>query len=116
MVLHINSLKHTKWVQSTWAGLDRIRPYIDKENPPRFILTRFSGNFFGQVMSQYVLAQIINFERGFFYYNDLQKAQKWDVSERDFRNIADLSIGIMGVGSIGYHSNYNYIIILLTIF
>lgn len=52
-------------------------------------------------MSQYVLAQIINFERGLFHYHDLQKIQEWDTSEPEFRSIAELSIGIMGIGNIG---------------
>lgn len=105
MGANISNLKNVKWVQSTWAGLDAIRPFIDTKNPPQFKLTRFSGNFFAQIMSQYVLAQMINFERGFFAYHDLQKIQEWDESPPDFRNIVDLTIGIMGVGNIGYGSN-----------
>lgn len=105
---YVNNFKHVKWVQSTWAGLDAIRPYIDFKSPPGFTLTRFSGSFFAQIMSQYVLAQMINFERGFFHYHDLQKKQEWDVTTSQFRSIADLTVGIMGVGSIGYGSN-NYL-------
>lgn len=55
-------------------------------------------------MSQYVLAQILNFERGFFAYHDRQKDQVWDQSMPKFRSLSELSVGVMGVGSIGYKS------------
>lgn len=55
-------------------------------------------------MSQYVIAQITNFERGFFKYHDLQKSREWDESVPEFRTFAELAVGIMGVGNIGFGS------------
>lgn len=104
---HIKTLGNTKWVQSTWAGVDSLRSHIDFKNPPPFVISRFSGQFFSQIMTEYVLAQIINFERSFYLVHNNNKIKKWDDSvANEFRNLTELTVGILGTGIIGYHSEF----------
>jgi phosphoglycerate dehydrogenase-like enzyme len=67
-----------KWVQSTWAGIDLyIKELVNNNNiAPNFVVTRFSGESFGQGMFDYCVAQIINRERDFFYNYENAKIKK----------------------------------------
>ncbi|KAF2894254.1 hypothetical protein ILUMI_11915 [Ignelater luminosus] len=98
---HIYNLPKTKWVQGTWAGLDAIMPHINKPLP--YLLTRFSGQHFGQMMAEYVITNIVNHERDFYAISENQKACNWsqDGNINNYRVISDLTIGIMGIGNIG---------------
>ena len=55
--------------------LQRLQPH---KALPTFTLTRFGG-FYGQQMSEYVICQIINYEREHMMYYDYQKQSKWYV-------------------------------------
>jgi phosphoglycerate dehydrogenase-like enzyme len=67
-----------KWVQSTWAGVDNyIKELVNNNNiAPNFVVTRFSGESFGQGMFDYCVAQIINRERNLFYNYENAKIKK----------------------------------------
>ncbi len=80
-----------KWVQSSWAG---ITPLID--HPRRgYALCGVKG-IFGQVMAEYTLAWLLNFERQLARHTG---ASHWDESADG--TLLGKSIGIMGTGSIG---------------
>ncbi|XP_067003289.1 glyoxylate/hydroxypyruvate reductase A [Anabrus simplex] len=100
----LDQLPNVKWLQGTWAGADTIFKTYD-HNKPRlpYVITRFSGSFFGNQMSEYVVAHIVNRERCFFSFYDSQKAHKWEKNDLfPFRrSIQDLTIGILGTGVIG---------------
>lgn len=107
MAPYINSIDSVKWVQGTWAGVEKLRSCIDFKNPPPFIITRFSGQYFSQIMTEYVLAQIINFERKFYLMHDNNKMKTWDqCGAADDRNLTELTVGILGTGTIGYQSEF----------
>ncbi|KAK4879334.1 hypothetical protein RN001_007480 [Aquatica leii] len=101
MIPHIYHLPQLKWLQGTWAGVDKIFPYINKPLP--FLCTRYSGRYFGQIMSEYVITQIVCNERDFSTIRFNQQQQIWcqDGKISDYRVISDLTIGILGLGTIG---------------
>lgn len=96
-----------KWVQGTWAGIDALLPHIRSNEPPRFPISRFTGNHFGRLIGEYVVANITNFERKIFEMRENQNKQQWvrDENVIVYRAIYDLTIGILGTGSIGDKSN-----------
>ncbi|CAN7983196.1 unnamed protein product, partial [Ixodes hexagonus] len=94
-------LPNMKWVQLTSAGVDNLLPHLDNSRPPpRYTIARATG--FGVLMAEYVVAGIINFERGLYKYYDHQKRKEWsDDIPLNFRTLSDLTIGILGTGVIG---------------
>ncbi|XP_011641081.1 uncharacterized protein LOC105429654 [Pogonomyrmex barbatus] len=102
LIPYANKLTSVKWIQATWAGLDKFIPHI--QNTQRdYILTRFSDESFGLAMSEYVIAQIVNYERDQRQQYENQKLAVWkqDGKLGDHRYIHDLTVGILGVGTIG---------------
>lgn len=59
-------MQRVKWIQGTWAGIDYLKPFIQNDNPPKCVITRTSGENFGQLMGEHVLATIIFWERNYF--------------------------------------------------
>jgi phosphoglycerate dehydrogenase-like enzyme len=57
-------------------------------------------------MSEYVVANIVNHERNLMGVYENQQSNLWnrDGKISNYRTIADLTIGILGVGTIGTHS------------
>ncbi|KAG8186189.1 hypothetical protein JTE90_008719 [Oedothorax gibbosus] len=95
-------LPNAKWIQTTWAGLELLMGKINTNQPPNFTLTRYVDPYFGELMSNYVIAQIINIERGFYLYHDKQKTAEWSRPFfPDFRVLSDLTVGILGAGKLG---------------
>lgn len=100
-----------KWIQTSWAGVSEIFqdniPDVVKKNS--LTLTRFSGPSFGQAMTEYVLGQILNYERSFYYlYSSTTIQKQWltfDWSSPFFeraRRADELSALILGgSGAIG---------------
>lgn len=102
LIPYANKLTSIKWIQATWAGLDKFIPHV--QNAQRdYILTRFSDESFGLAMSEYVIAQIVNYERDQRQQYENQKLTMWKQEGRlmNHRLIHDLTIGILGVGTIG---------------
>lgn len=103
LVPYANKLASSvKWIQATWAGLDQFIPHI--QNTERnYVLTRFSGELFGLAMSEYVIAQIVNFERDQRQQYENQRLAAWKQEGKliNHRHIRDLTIGILGLGTIG---------------
>ena len=70
---------------------------------PRTQVCRFAHTSFSQLISEYVLAQVINVERGFG--KKMVQAQidkKWIANQvSHHRGLNELKIGILGVGQMG---------------
>lgn len=115
LIPYVHNLTSVKWIQATWAGLDKFIPSI--QNTERnFILTRFSDESFGLAMSEYVIAQIVNFERDQRQQYENQRHALWKQEGKlmNHRLICDLTVGILGLGTIGKSSKlleFKYIII-----
>jgi len=55
-----------KFIQGTWAGIDPILKCLDDTKElPRIPVCRFSHPIFSQLITEYVVAHVINAERGF---------------------------------------------------
>lgn len=99
-------LKKAKWLQGTWAGVDFLLPHVNPDNPIAFKVTRFSGGTFSKQLLDYVLANIINYERNLFnlYLSQKQKLQNFGSFTISSRTVSELTIGILGIGAIGGES------------
>ncbi|XP_024874795.1 uncharacterized protein LOC112456474 [Temnothorax curvispinosus] len=102
LIPYVNKLTSVKWIQATWAGLDKFIPHVWDARRD-YILTRFSDESFGLAMSEYVIAQIVNHERDQRQQYENQRLAVWKQEGRllNHRLIRDLTIGILGVGTIG---------------
>ncbi|XP_066597862.1 glyoxylate/hydroxypyruvate reductase A-like [Prorops nasuta] len=102
LIPYAEKLSSIKWVQSTWAGLDKLIPHV-KDKKLKYILTRFSDQSFGLAMSEYVIAHIVNQERDQRQQYNNQENCQWKCNGKihDHRLICDLNIGILGLGNIG---------------
>ncbi len=85
------------WVQSTYAGIESLcAPGLRTD----YLLTGVKG-VFGPLMSEYVFAYILAFERHLFEIRQNQKKSFW--KDIPYRSLKGLTIGICGLGSIGLH-------------
>ncbi|XP_018395657.1 PREDICTED: glyoxylate/hydroxypyruvate reductase A-like [Cyphomyrmex costatus] len=102
LIPYANNLTSVKWIQATWAGLDKFIPHV-RSTRRDYVLTRFSDESFGLAMSEYVIAQIVNHERDQKQQYENQKLAEWKQDGKlvNYRLIRDLTIGILGVGTIG---------------
>lgn len=85
------------WLQSTYAGVDALcRPGLRSD----YVLTGVKG-VFGTLMSEFVFAHILADARHLFETRAHQLAGQWQ--PLPYRALADATIGIAGLGSIGRH-------------
>ncbi|XP_059169682.1 glyoxylate/hydroxypyruvate reductase A-like isoform X2 [Physella acuta] len=91
-----------KWAQCTYAGLEPIIQAIRKyETMPDVLISRHTDGL-GQSMAEYVIGQIISRERSFPSMIKLQEKSSFDFSQLSiYRNLDAVSIGILGLGTIG---------------
>ena len=86
-----------KWVQSSWAGVDRLcRPGLRHD----YVLTGVKG-IFGSLISEYVLTYLFALERRIFDLRANQLQKRWQ--PKPYRPAKDVTLGIIGLGSIGQH-------------
>ena len=75
-----------------------------RDSPP-FLLTRHAGGSYGQLMSEYVVAQMVNWERQLYGFHTDQLNSEWNQKRLHetsiVRKLSELTIGILGVGEIG---------------
>nr|XP_054754677.1 uncharacterized protein in proB 3'region-like [Lytechinus pictus] len=98
-------IENVKWIQSTWAGVDSfINKFDPALLPPKFTLTRCAG-VFGDHMSEYVIGQIISYERSFKFLWEAQQKTEWALDEytadKSYHLLKGRTISIIGAGEIG---------------
>ena len=89
----ISDYPNIKWVQSTWAGNNKLQE-VDYSD---YTLTGCKG-IFGQQMLEYVLAYLLYFERNVSAYNTLKQEKVW--AQLPSSGLKNKTLGIMGLGSI----------------
>ena len=84
-----------EWVQSGWAGVDQLcRPGLRRD----YVLTNAKG-IFGSLISEYVMTYLFAFERRVFSMRSNQMKRHW--KPLSYRRAKDITLGIIGLGSIG---------------
>ena len=75
----------------------------DNQEVPRVAVCRFAHPSFSQLISEYVLAQVINAERGFGRKMVQAQIDKQWIADQvsHHRGLNELKIGILGVGQMG---------------
>jgi phosphoglycerate dehydrogenase-like enzyme len=91
----IHETKKLQWVQSTFAG---VEPLCRPELPTHYLLTGVK-DLFGSLMSEYVFGYILSRERSVLATAQNQRKKLWQ--RLKYRPLADITIGIVGLGSIG---------------
>jgi phosphoglycerate dehydrogenase-like enzyme len=94
---HLSQLPNVKWVQSIYAGVERL---MDSDLRRDYILTN-ARDVFGELMSEYVFGYLLAHEKKIFERYQSQQLKKWDRSESGM--LRGKTIGLLGVGSIGSH-------------
>ena len=91
----LEAASQLRWVQSCWAGVDSLcQPGLRRD----YLLTGVTGQF-GQLISEYVTGYLFALERSFFEMRVNQLERNW--KPLPYRRPHDLTVGIIGLGSIG---------------
>ncbi len=86
-----------QWVQSSWAGVDRLcHPELRRD----YLLTGLK-DVFGPMITEYVMAYLFALERRVFEMQANQLEKRWQ--PLSYRPAGDIVLGIIGLGSIGQH-------------
>lgn len=103
-------LPNLKWIQGTFAGVDRPIKTLNDETfknkgEPSFVVTRFSGECYGNMFVDYIVSFMIAIQRGFVDHilnrHNRDWAQMKQLSPSVIRNLNEVKFAILGVGAIG---------------
>ncbi len=94
----LNSAKNLKWMQASFAGVDK---YLNVENIKNgnILLTNSSGAY-GITISEHMIAVLLMLMRKMPEYLEMQKSRGWNVLG-EIRSIMNSTITIVGVGDVG---------------
>ena len=96
----VNEASELKWMQSTSAGVEELcKPGLRRD----YLLTN-ARDVFGPIMSEYVFGYIMTLERNIIALHQHQQQKEWVMwNHYPYRRLSDLTLGVIGVGSIGKH-------------
>ena len=93
----LDAAENLQWIQSTYAGIEvLLSPYQRTD----YLLTGVK-DLFGPLMSEYVFAYILAFERNIFQTYENQRTRFWQ--DMPYKSLKGTLLGICGLGSIGRH-------------
>lgn len=90
-------LHHLKWVQSIYAGVERLVGPVQRRD---YILTNARG-VFGNSMSEFVFGYMLLYKKRMLERIQSQQTKQWD--NKDSGILRGKTLGLLGVGSIGAH-------------
>lgn len=93
----LNSAGRLEWMQSNWAGIDALCRDGLRRN---YQLTTVK-DIFGPLISEYVMTYLFALERRIFDMRTNQLKKHWQ--PKPYRLSAEITLGIIGLGSIGRH-------------
>jgi len=97
VVASLPHLPRLRWVQLTWAGVERM---LDPTLRRDYVLTNIRG-VFGPLMSEYVFGYLLAHERKIVQRLESQREGRWDATLPG--TLQGKTMGLVGVGSIGAH-------------
>ena len=89
--------ENLQWIQSTYAG---VETFITPSQRTDYLLTGVR-DLFGPLMSEYVFAYILAFERNILQTYENQQERLWQ--DMPYKSLKGTLLGICGLGSIGRH-------------
>ena len=93
----IDKAKAVKWIQLTWAGVDK---YANMDNVPLDLCITNASGAFGKVISEYVIGNIVSLYRNFPKYWSNQRTNKWEPNPST-STVFGKEVLILGAGDIG---------------
>jgi phosphoglycerate dehydrogenase-like enzyme len=97
----LDHMKALRWMQATWAGVNVL---FDKTTKRDYTCTRLA-DVFGDLMAEYIIGYVLNIEKHMTLALRQQANKEWKTeawhSEAQNRKLSQLTIGLMGLGSIG---------------
>ena len=96
----INNAKNLKWMQASFAGVDK---YVDVQNinNGNIMLTNSTGAY-GITISEHMITVLLMLMRRMPEYYEMQQSKGWKMVG-DIRSIMNSTITIIGVGDIGHN-------------
>lgn len=91
--------QNLRWVQSLWAGVERIAPMLSDKSTP---LVRLIDPTLAQTMAESVLAWTLYLQRNMTTYQQQQREQLWQALP--IVAAKDLRVTVLGVGELGVKS------------
>ncbi len=88
--------KNVKWIQSVWAGVERLLPITAARSLP---LVRLVDPMMAHTMAESVLAWTLYLHRDMPAYAAQQRNQLW--LQRPYRPAGELTVGLLGLGELG---------------
>lgn len=89
----LHKCKSLKWLQSTWAGNNKLQSCSTRN----YLLTGVKG-IFSDKMKEYVFAAILSHYRELHALRDLQSKRQWQ--SLPGQSVRGLTLGVLGFGSI----------------
>lgn len=92
----LTSFTNLKWVQSLWAGVEKL---IEPARKQGFALSRLIDPQLSQTMAEAVLAWSLYLHRKMPSYRIQQSKQQW--LQHDYTPASECRVGILGLGELG---------------
>lgn len=92
----VAALPNLKWVQSLWAGVERLTAELPKDGP---LIVRLADPQMADTMSEAVLAWTLYLHRDMPRYMQQQRRKMW--REHLLKTPEERTVGILGLGKLG---------------
>ncbi|POF28498.1 2-hydroxyacid dehydrogenase [Roseibium marinum] len=92
----VAALPNLVWVQSLWAGVERLMAELPEDGP---LIVRLTDPQMAETMSEAVLAWTLYLHRDMPRYMAQQRRKIWH--EHELRPAAERTVGILGIGNLG---------------
>ncbi|GJD49343.1 Glyoxylate/hydroxypyruvate reductase A [Methylobacterium crusticola] len=92
----VAALPNLAWVQSLWAGVERLMAELGAGAPP---VVRLVDPELARTMAEAVLAWTYYLQRDMPAYAAQQREETW--RQRDYRKPSGMTVGLLGLGALG---------------
>ncbi|KZM52052.1 glyoxylate/hydroxypyruvate reductase A [Labrenzia sp. OB1] len=92
----VAALPNLVWMQSLWAGVERLTAELPEDGP---LIVRLTDPQMAETMSEAVLAWTLYLHRDMPRYMAQQRLKIWH--EHEYLAAADRTVGILGLGNLG---------------